>query len=128
VDCLASRRDDQQEVARPGRSRSTDLLENYLNMATALSGTGPMYVFILEAMVDAGVHLGCAGWRSSSSRRLCGSVDYYTLGPAGTSGDLRNQVTPPGGLLQQLFTTWKKLFRTAISRAVWAAYERSVGR
>ena len=33
--------------------------ESYLDMATALSGTGPTYVFLLmEALVDAGVHLG----------------------------------------------------------------------
>ena len=33
--------------------------EEFLNMATALSGTGPAYVFLfMEAMVDAGVHLG----------------------------------------------------------------------
>src|SRR2546426_935872 len=33
--------------------------ENLVDMATALSGTGPTYVFLLmEALVDAGVHLG----------------------------------------------------------------------
>ena len=33
--------------------------ERYLDMATALSGTGPAYVFLfMEAMVDAGVHMG----------------------------------------------------------------------
>ena len=33
--------------------------ERFLDMATALSGTGPAYVFLfMEAMVDAGVHLG----------------------------------------------------------------------
>jgi pyrroline-5-carboxylate reductase len=38
--------------------------ENYLDMATALSGTGPAYVFLfMEAMVDAGVHLGLRAHR-----------------------------------------------------------------
>ena len=33
--------------------------EVYLDMATALSGTGPAYVFLfMEAMIDAGVHMG----------------------------------------------------------------------
>src|SRR6266849_9818966 len=33
--------------------------ESLVDMATALSGTGPTYVFLLmEALVDAGVHLG----------------------------------------------------------------------
>ncbi|MBM4431908.1 MAG: pyrroline-5-carboxylate reductase, partial [Chloroflexi bacterium] len=33
--------------------------ENSVDMATALSGTGPAYVFLfMEALIDAGVHLG----------------------------------------------------------------------
>jgi len=33
--------------------------EKYIDMATALSGSGPAYVFlIIEALVDAGVHIG----------------------------------------------------------------------
>ncbi|MCA9283481.1 MAG: pyrroline-5-carboxylate reductase, partial [Phycisphaerales bacterium] len=33
--------------------------EKYIDMATALSGTGPTYVFMMmEALIDAGVHMG----------------------------------------------------------------------
>ncbi len=46
--------------------------ENYLDMATALSGTGPSYVYLfMEAMVDAGVHLGFP----APHRRAAGGAD-----------------------------------------------------
>ncbi len=102
--------------------------ENYLDMATALSGTGPAYVFLfLEAMIDAGVHLGLPRRISEKlvEQTLRGSVDFYAknkLHPA----TLRNQVTSPGGTsAAALYYLEKAGFRTAISRAVWAAFERS---
>jgi pyrroline-5-carboxylate reductase len=55
--------------------------ENYLDMATALSGTGPAYVFLfMEAMVDAGVHLGFPRRIAEElvAKTVRGSVDYYT--------------------------------------------------
>ena len=102
--------------------------EDQLDMATALSGTGPAYVFLfMEALVDAGVHLGF-------SRRVAeqlvvqtvkGSVDYYNHS-ANHLSRLRNQVTSPGGTTAEaLYYLEKAGFRTAISRAVWAAYLRS---
>jgi pyrroline-5-carboxylate reductase len=102
--------------------------EDQLDMATALSGTGPAYVFMfMEALVDAGVHLGF-------SRRVAeqlvvqtvkGSVDYYRHSPNHLAR-LRNQVTSPGGTTAEaLYYLEKAGFRTAISRAVWAAYLRS---
>jgi pyrroline-5-carboxylate reductase len=102
--------------------------EDQLDMATALSGTGPAYVFLfMEALVDAGVHLGF-------SRRVAeqlvvqtvkGSVDYYKFSPSHLAR-LRNQVTSPGGTsAEALYYLEKAGFRTAISRAVWAAYQRS---
>lgn len=104
--------------------------ETYLDMATALSGTGPAYVFLfMEAMIDAGVHLGFPRRVAEQlvTQTVRGSVDFYmkqqdSLHVAG----LRNQVTSPGGTsAEALYYLEKAGFRTAISRAIWAAYERS---
>jgi pyrroline-5-carboxylate reductase len=105
--------------------------ENYLDMATALSGTGPAYVFLfMEAMVDAGVHLGFPRRIAEQlvSQTLRGSVDFYQLHEEHVHlARLRNQVTSPGGTsAEALYYLEKAGFRTAISRAIWAAYERSV--
>jgi pyrroline-5-carboxylate reductase len=103
--------------------------ESYLDMATALSGSGPAYVFLFtEALIDAGVHMGF-------SRRIAeqlvlqtikGSVSYYHHAERHPA-TLRNQVTSPGGTsAEALYYLEKAGFRTAISRAVWAAYQRSL--
>ena len=104
--------------------------EYYLNMATALSGTGPAYVFLfMEAMVDAGVHLGFPRRVAEQlvAQTVRGSVDYYTRDTDPVHlARLRNQVTSPGGTsAAALYYLEKAGFRTAISRAIWAAYERS---
>ena len=104
--------------------------ENYLDMATALSGTGPAYVFLfMEAMVDAGVHLGFPRRIAEQlvAQTVRGSVDFYrTHEDLVHLARLRNQVTSPGGTsAAALYYLEKAGFRTAISRAIWAAYERS---
>jgi len=104
--------------------------ENYLDMATALSGTGPAYVFLfMEAMVDAGVHLGFPRRIAEQlvAQTVRGSVDYYTRRSDPVHlARLRNEVTSPGGTsAEALYYLEKAGFRTAISRAIWAAYVRS---
>ncbi len=103
--------------------------ERYLDMATALSGSGPAYIFMfMEALIDAGVHMGFS--RRDAERLVLqtmrGSVEYAEasgLHPA----QLRNQVTSPGGTsAEAIYYLEKGGLRTVISRAVWAAYERSV--
>jgi len=103
--------------------------EKFLDMATALSGTGPAYIFLfMEALIDAGVHMGFS--RRDAERlglkTMRGSVDYAMhsgLHPA----QLRNQVTSPGGTsAEAIYQLEKGGPRTVISRAVWAAYQRSV--
>jgi pyrroline-5-carboxylate reductase len=107
--------------------------EGYLDMATALSGTGPAYVFMfMEAMIDAGVHMGFSRRISEQLvvQTLKGSVAYYeTLNEKADVhvAALRNQVTSPGGTsAEALYYLEKAGFRTAISRAIWAAYQRSL--
>lgn len=130
--------DIQLEMARQILSALGDEVymeeETYLDMATALSGTGPAYVFLfMEAMVDAGVHLGFPRRIAEQlvSQTMRGSVDFYVkhMQDNGSSvhlAQLRNQVTSPGGTsAAALYYLEKAGFRTAISRAVWAAYERS---
>ncbi len=104
--------------------------ESYLDMATALSGTGPAYVFLfMEAMVDAGVHLGFPRRIAEQlvAQTVRGSVDYYTRRDDPVHlARLRNEVTSPGGTsAEALYYLEKAGFRTAISRAIWAAYVRS---
>jgi len=103
--------------------------EKFLDMATALSGTGPAYIFMfMEAMIDAGVHLGFS--RRDAERLVLqtirGSVDYAiqsNMHPA----PLRNQVTSPGGTsAAAIYEMEKGGLRTVIADAIWAAYRRSV--
>ena len=103
--------------------------ERFLDMATALSGTGPAYVFLfMEALIDAGVHMGFSRRDSEKLvlQTLLGSVEYAIssgLHPA----QLRNQVTSPGGTTAAaLFEMEKGGLRTVLSEGVWAAFRRSV--
>ncbi|MDX2160124.1 MAG: pyrroline-5-carboxylate reductase [bacterium] len=103
--------------------------EKYLDMATALSGTGPAYVFLfMEAMIDAGVHMGFS--RKDAERLVLhtmrGSVDY-ALQSALHPAQLRNQVTSPGGTsAEAIYQMEKGGLRTVLSRSIWAAYQKSV--
>lgn len=107
--------------------------ESYLDMATALSGTGPAYVFLfMEAMIDAGVHLGFSRRVSEQLvlQTIKGSVGYYEAISQKNGAHvaaLRNQVTSPGGTTAEaMYFLEKAGFRTAVSRAIWAAYQRSL--
>ena len=106
--------------------------EEYLDKATALSGTGPAYVYLfMEAMVDAGVHMGFSRRIAEQlvAETVRGSVDFYDKNGFESRhlAAFRNQVTSPGGTTAEaLYYLEKAGFRTAISRAIWAAYQRSV--
>lgn len=103
--------------------------EDFLDMATAVSGTGPAYVFLfMEAMVDAAVHLGFPRYIAEKLvlQTMHGSTEYIRETPDHLAR-LKNQVTSPGGTsAEALYYLERAGFRTAISRAIWAAYQRSI--
>jgi len=102
--------------------------ETLVDMATALSGTGPTYVFLLmEALVDAGVHLGFS--RRVAEELVLRTVEGSALF-ARKSGrhlaELRNMVTSPGGTsAAAIYQLEKGALRTVLSKAVYAAYQRT---
>lgn len=103
--------------------------ESYLDMATAINGSGPGYVFIMmEAMIDAAVHLGLSRRIAEDLvfQTILGSVNYAMQSEKHVA-ELRNQVTSPGGTTAAaLYHMEKGGLRTVISRGIWAAYQRSV--
>ena len=103
--------------------------EKFLDMATAVSGSGPAYVFLMmEALIDAAVHLGFSrdAAREMVVQTIRGSAIYAEQQPVHPA-ELRNRVTSPGGTsADALYQLEKGGFRTVMSDAVLAAYERSV--
>ena len=102
--------------------------EDYLDMATALSGTGPAYVFlVMEALIDAGVHMGFSRRVSEQLvlQTMRGSLEFARASQRHPV-ELRNMVTSPGGTsAEALYQLEKGGLRTVISKAVWAAYQKS---
>ena len=103
--------------------------EKLVAMATAVSGTGPTYVFlVMEALIDAAVHLGFA--RHVAHDLVIETLEGSTLF-AKQSGmhpaELRNMVTSPGGTsAAALHELESGRLRTVLSEAVWAAFRRTI--
>jgi pyrroline-5-carboxylate reductase len=126
--CSAAQRDRARAVLRAlGEERQVDD-EQFVAMATALSGTGPTYLFaVMEALVDAGVHLGFPRDLAHDlvAQTLVGS-SAYAAGSNLHPAQLRNAVTSPGGTsAAAIYELEKGRLRTVLSDAVWAAYRRT---
>jgi len=102
--------------------------EKYVDMATAVSGSGPAFVFlVMEALIDAAVHIGMRREMATPMviQTMLGSALY-----AQTTGkhlaDLRNMVTSPGGTTAEgLLALEEAGVRAAFAEAVVAAYEKA---
>jgi pyrroline-5-carboxylate reductase len=103
--------------------------EQYVDMATALTGTGPAYVFLfLEAMIAAGVHLGFSrrDARELVYQTTLGSV-LFAINSEKHTSELRDMVTSPGGTsADALYEMEKGSFRTIIEKAVYSAFKRTI--
>ncbi|HET7684961.1 MAG TPA: pyrroline-5-carboxylate reductase [Candidatus Limnocylindria bacterium] len=126
--CSAAQRDLARRVLRALGSEHEVEDEEFVAMATALSGTGPTYLFaVMEALIDAGVHTGFPRELAHDLvvATLVGSAEYAAqsdLHPA----QLRNAVTSPGGTsAAAIYELEKGRLRTVLSDAVWAAYRRT---
>ena len=127
--CTARQRDHARAVLRALGDERQVADEGFVAMATALSGTGPTYLFaVMEALIDAGVHLGFPRELAHDLvvETLIGSAEYAKqsdLHPA----QLRNAVTSPGGTsAAAIYELEKGRIRTVFSDAVWAAYRRTL--
>jgi pyrroline-5-carboxylate reductase len=127
------------DVTTSGRAGARDIFaalgreayvpeEKYLDMATAVSGSGPAYVFLfIEALIDAGVHIGLPRDLASTMamQTVLGST-RYALETGRHPAELRNQVTSPGGTtVEALRALEAGGLRAAVLDAVIGAYEKS---
>jgi len=103
--------------------------ENMIDMATSLSATGPTYTFmVMEAMTDAGVHLGFSREISKElvQQTMLGSV-LFAIESHKHPAELRNMVTSPGGTsAEAIYQMEKGALRTVLSKAIYGAYKRAV--
>lgn len=103
--------------------------ERQVAMATAVSGTGPTYIFLfIEALTDAAVHLGFPRHvaRELVLDTMQGSAEF-ALQSGKHVAELRDMVTSPGGTsAEALYQLERGGLRTVVSDAVWAAFERTL--
>jgi len=101
--------------------------ESFIDMSTAISGSGPAYVFMLmEAMVDAGVHMGFSRGTATTlvHHTLLGSTKF-AMETQEHPAVLRNNVTSPAGTTASaIYELENGKFRTVIKDAIWACYRR----
>ncbi len=102
--------------------------ERHLDMATAVSASGPAYAFlVLEAWVDAGVNIGLP---RPIAQKLALETIRGSLALVEASGkhpaELRAEVTSPGGTTAAaLHELEQGRLRATFTKAIRAAYRRS---
>ncbi|MEE8470392.1 MAG: pyrroline-5-carboxylate reductase [Dehalococcoidia bacterium] len=121
-------KDDVQTILRAMGKEIYVTDEKYIDMATAVSGSGPAYVFlIMEALIDAGVHIGLPRGVAEQlvSQTVLGSA-HMTRETGKHPAELKNSVTSPGGATAEgLLCLEDGGVRAILAQAVIAAYEKA---
>ncbi len=103
--------------------------EKKIDMATAVSGSGPAYVFLMmEAMIEAGVLIGLTRTQSEQlvSQTVLGSA-LYAKESGRPAAELRAMVTSPAGTTAAgLFELERGGMRAAVIECVRAAHLRAI--
>jgi pyrroline-5-carboxylate reductase len=103
--------------------------EKKIDMATAINGSGPAYVFLfIESLIEAGVGIGLprAQAEALAVETVAGSA-LYLQESGRTPADLRAAVTSAGGTTAAaLFELEKGAFRATVMEAVRAAHRRAI--
>ena len=102
--------------------------EKYIDMATAVSGSGPAYVFLfMESLVEAAVHIGLPRDIAQEMvlETLLGS-GYLVQKSGKEPSELRRMVTSPGGTTAEaLHQLEKEGFSNLILQAIIAAHDKA---
>jgi pyrroline-5-carboxylate reductase len=102
--------------------------ESYIDMATAVSGSGPAYFFlVVESLVDAGVEIGLPRplARELVLQTMLGS-GHFIQQSGKEPAELRRMVTSPGGTTAEaLLHLEKGRFSQLLNQAVKAAYDKA---
>jgi pyrroline-5-carboxylate reductase len=102
--------------------------ERFIDMATAVSGSGAGFVFLfIEAFIDGAVHIGVPRdmARELVVQTFAGSAALVDRSGK-TPGDLRAMTTTPGGTTAEgLLVLEEAGIRAAVTEALIAAFEKS---
>lgn len=102
--------------------------DQQLDAVTALSGSGPAYVFLfLEALIQGGIDLGLSAdqARKLALATLHGATQLASLSPE-SPATLRERVTSKGGTTAAALAVFQKQgFTAQVHQAMQAAYDRA---
>jgi len=102
--------------------------ESLIDMATAVSGSGPAYLFLfVESLVDAAVNIGLS--RDVAQELVLGTIlgSAHLIQKSGKQpAELRRMVTSPGGTTAEALAEFEQGgFSELVAQAVHAAFEKA---